>query len=96
MTEEITQVKLTKEFDGKSISVECTRSIINTSTWSCIFKSGTLLDVAFFAVELFNSTTLNAEYLSLQFGGYSVLLEKSVDANTFTHYLELIASKVKF
>ena len=97
MNEEITQVKFSKEFDGQEVSVVCTRSPLISSWWDCKFSKTSLLNIAHFVVELFNSVTLSgATHLSLEFGNYCAGVDKCTENNTFTHYLEAIASKLGF
>ena len=97
MNEEITQVKFSKEYDGQVVSVVCTKSDFNSSFWDCNFSKISLLNLAHFVVELFNCATLgSAKYLWLHFGNHCVQVERSTETNTFTHYLEVFASKLLF
>ena len=95
MEEQVTQVNSSKENNGKLVSVICTRSDICQSIWSCTFNTTSLLNIAHFVVELFNSATLNANLLHLRLSkGALVSVKKSTEDNTFTHYLEDIASQL--
>ena len=95
MKQEITQVKFSKQYNERNVSVICTQSTIQSSCWECKFNRTSLLNVADFVVELFNCTTLNnATLLSLHFGEHIISVEKCAENNTFTHYLEELASKL--
>jgi len=94
MNEEITQVKFSKEYDGQKVSVVCTKSDCHSSWWDCNFSKTSLLHLAHFVVELFNCTTLNADYLSLRCGERYLRVDKCAENNTYTHYLEALASQV--
>ena len=97
MKEEITQVKFIKEFDGFEFWVVCSQSTTCSSWWDCQFSRISLLNLSHFVVELFNCPTLNgADKLFLGFGNHCISVDKSTENNTFTHYLEQIASKLAF
>ncbi|MBQ2835600.1 MAG: hypothetical protein IJE68_02040 [Clostridia bacterium] len=95
MKEEITQVKFSKEYDGKEVSVVCTRDQLYSWIWKCNFNKISLLNIAHIVFELFNSSILgDAKLLQLHVNdNYRFSVEKSTENNTFTHYLEEIASK---
>ena len=97
MKEKITQVKFSKEFDGKDVSVTCSRYNDSNNIWECTFTIISLLHLAQFVVELFNCETLSgAEILFLHFGGKMVSVNKCPENNTYTYYLEVLASNVRF
>ena len=96
MEQKITQVKFKKEIESKSISVVCTVSDLSDSLWICNFGNISLLDIAYFVVDLFNSDLLNASKLTLHVSsGKKFSVEKSTE-NTFTHYLEELSSQINF
>ena len=95
MKEQITQVKFSKEYNGRNVSVVCTLSDTTPSRyWTCEFSKTSLLNIVHIVVELFNSTTLNADHLSLRCGERYLSLDKCVENNTYTQYLEELASQV--
>lgn len=97
MKELITQAQFSKEYEGKNVSVVCTRSPHISSWWDCKFSQTSLLNIAHFVVELFNCATLSgATHLTLEFGNYRTGVDKCTENNTFTHYLDVIASKLEF
>jgi len=97
MKELITQAQFSKEYEGKNVSVVCTRYNLSNHIWECNFSCISLLNLAHFVVELFNCATLSgADLLFLNFGDKHVHVNKCTENNTFTHYLEVIASKLEF
>ena len=94
MKEQITQVKFSKEYDGRNVSVVCTLSENPARYWTCEFSKTSLLNIVHIVVELFNSTTLNADHLSLRCGERYLRVDKCAEANNYAHYLEELASQV--
>ena len=96
MEQKITQVKFSKEIEGKTISVVCTMSDLSSSLWICNFSNVSLFDIAYFVVDLFNSDLLNASKLMLHASnGKKFYVNRSTE-NTFTHYLEELSSQINF